>query len=437
MCGYIILVAHRVNVSNPLREITNFMSNSKSWKTKLTLLLASSLTIMAATTIAPSLPAMNQHFESTVADPDLRATLVQLVITLPALFIVIGSPIAGIVVDRFGRKPLLLISTLLYGLAGSSGIYLESLTTILLGRAMLGWAVAGIMMSATTLIADYYSGSTRTAFMGLQSGFMGLGGVLFLTLGGILAQQSWHYPFGIYLFAWLIVPLIALFIFEPHQAEPISERLSSHPYVAAETEIVVQSTPIGVMVVVYGLTMLSQIAFYLIPVQMPFFLKDLVQAVPSQTGMAIAFCTLFAAIASVNYGKIKKRIEFVIFLPLVFGLMGIGYLLVGQSSNWAQVLTGLALCGMGVGLLMPNMSIWLMTTVPEAIRGRALGGLSTAMFFGQFLSPIVTQPFTETLGLGNVYAIAGGMLLVMALGSAIFKTQLLTLTRVRVFKTRG
>jgi MFS family permease len=404
--------------------ITHSIPNSNSWKTKLTLLLVSSLTIMAATTIAPSLPAMKQYFESEIVDPDRRNTLVQLVITLPALFIVMGSPIAGIVVDRFGRKPLLLAATILYGLAGSSGIYLESLTTILVGRAMLGLAVAGIMVSATTLIADYYTGSKRVAFMGLQSGFMGLGGVLFLTLGGILAQQSWHYSFGIYLFAWLIVPLIVLFIFEPHSAE----RSVPDHYIGAETE---KAVPIGVMVVVYGLSTLIQIAFYLIPVQMPFFLKNLVGAEPSQTGMAIALCTLFAAIASVNYGKIKQHIEFVTFLPLVFGLMGIGYSLIGQSSNWAQVLTGLALCGMGVGFLMPNMSIWLMTTVPEAIRGQALGGLSTAIFLGQFLSPIVTQPWAKTLGLGKVYAIAGGILVLMALGSAIFKTQLLTLTRIR------
>jgi MFS family permease len=117
--------------------------------------------------------------------------------------------------------------------------------------------------------------------------------------------------------------------------------------------------------------------------------------------------------------------------------MGIGYLLIGQSSNWAQVLTGLALCGMGLGLLMPNMSIWLMTTVPEAIRGRALGGLSTAIFLGQFLSPIVTQPFAKILGLGKVYAIVGGILVVIALASAIFKPQLLTLTRVRTAQIRG
>jgi MFS family permease len=399
------------------------MPNPNYWTTKLTLLLASSLTVMSGATVSPSLPAMKQHFEDAIADPDLRTTLVKLVITLPALFIVIGSPIAGLVVDRFGRKSLLLLTAILYGFAGSSGLFLESLPAILVGRAILGLSVAGVMVSATTLIADYYSGSARAAFMGLQSGFMGLGGVLFLTLGGALAQQNWHYPFGIYLFAWLIVPLIILFILEPERGTP------SHPQVGAGTEN--PSMPIGVMVIVYGLTTLSQIAFYLVPVQLPFFLENLVQALPSQSGMAIALCTLFSAIASVTYGKLKRRMEFVTFLPMIFGFMGIGYLLIGQSSSWLQVLTGLAVSGMGLGILMPNMTVWLSTAVPDTMRGRALGGLSTAMFLGQFLSPIVTQPLTKTLGLGGGYAITGGVLVLVALGFAVFKSQVRYLTRSR------
>jgi MFS family permease len=398
------------------------MPNPNSWTTKLTLLLASSLTVMSGATVAPSLPAMKQQFESAIADPDLRTTLVKLVITLPALFIVIGSPIAGLIVDRFGRKPLLLITAVLYGFAGSSGLFLDSLPTILVGRAFLGLAVAGVMVSATTLIADYYSGPARAAFMGLQSGFMGLGGVLFLTLGGALAQQNWHYPFGIYLFAWLIVPLIFLFILEP-------DRTPSQPAINSESETTKPSAPIGVMAIVYGLTTISQIAFYLIPVQLPFFLDSLVKASPSQSGMAIALCTLFSAIASVSYGKLKQKMEFVTFLPIIFGLMGIGYLLIGQSSIWAQVLVGLAISGMGLGILMPNMSVWLSSTVPDAMRGRALGGLSTSMFLGQFLSPIVTQPITKSLGLGGVYAFIGGLLVFLALGFAIFKSQVRNLTR--------
>jgi MFS family permease len=395
------------------------MINTNAWTTKLTLLLASSLTVMAGATVSPALPAMKQQFESAISDPDLRATLVKLVITLPALFIVIGSPIAGTIVDRFGRKSLLLISAVLYGLAGSSGLYLENLTAILVGRAILGLAVSGVMVSATTLIADYYAGPARAAFMGLQAGSMGLGGVLFLTLGGALAQQNWHFPFGIYLFAWLIVPLIALFILEPDR----SPKASTVSTTAAAT------TPIAVLAIIYGLTTLSQIAFYLIPVQLPFFLESLVKAAPTQSGMAIALCTLFSAAASLTYGKLKQRIEFTAFLPIIFGFMGIGYLLIGQSSNWAQALVGLAVSGMGLGILMPNMTVWLSSAVADSSRGKALGWLSTSMFLGQFLSPIVTQPLTKSFGLGGTYALTGGLLTIVALGFALFKSQVRNLTR--------
>jgi MFS family permease len=145
----------------------------------------------------------------------------------------------------------------------------------------------------------------------------------------------------------------------------------------------------------------------------------------------IAFCTFFSAIASFTYGKLKQRMEFVTFLPAIFGLMGIGYLLIGQASSWLQVLTGLGIAGLGLGLLMPNMSVWLSAAVPDALRGRALGGLSTAMFSGQFLSPILTEPLTKVLGFGGTYAVTGGGLVLVALGFAVFKSQVRNLSRYR------
>jgi MFS family permease len=110
---------------------------------------------------------------------------------------------------------------------------------------------------------------------------------------------------------------------------------------------------------------------------------------------------------------------------------GISYLLIGQSTNWAQVLTGLAIARMGLGILMPNMTVWLSTAVPESARGRALGGLSTAMFLEQFLSPIISQPFAKPLGLADVYALTGGVSTTIALGFALFKSHVRNLTRSR------
>jgi MFS family permease len=67
-----------------------------------TLLALSTLTIMAGATIAPGLPRMQQHF----ADVENAGLLVRLVLTVVALSVALFSPVAGILADKFGRKPL-------------------------------------------------------------------------------------------------------------------------------------------------------------------------------------------------------------------------------------------------------------------------------------------------------------------------------------------
>jgi MFS family permease len=391
--------------------------NPNSILTKAALLGVSTLTVMSGATIAPSLPAMQDHFASV----ENAGLWVRLVLTLPALFIVIGSPIAGVIVDRLGRKPLLVVCAVLYGFAGSSGYILDSLFGILGGRALLGLAVAGVMVSATTLIADYYIGQARATFMGLQAAFMGLGGVLFLSVGGSLAEASWRYPFLIYLFAWLLLPLILISIYEPNRVS--SGQLSGENQLSNNSPI-----PINLLILIYGVTTLSQIIFYLIPVQLPFHLRSLVNATPAQSGMAIAFCTLFSAFGSISYGKVKAKLDFVSILPLIFALIGIGYTIVGLAGNYPVILFGLAIAGLGLGLLMPNMTVWVSAAVGDAVRGRALGGLSTAFFLGQFLSPIVSQPVSQNVGLGLTYAFAGVLLLVLGIGFTAMKQQVLAFT---------
>ncbi len=376
--------------------------NSNSFPTKATLLLVSTLTVMAGATIAPSLPAMQEHFKEV---PN-AALWVRLVLTLPALFIVFGSLIAGVVVDRFGRKPLLLAAVALYGLAGASGYVLNSLFHILIGRAFLGFAVAGIMVTATTLIADYYTGATRAAFLGLQAAFMGLGGVVFLSLGGFLADQNWRSPFLIYLFAWVLLPLIIWAISEPHRMTPSTQ---------GNTPGSGSGFPVKLLAFLYGVALLTQIIFYLVPVQLPFYLKELANANASQSGLAIALATLFSAMSSFFYGKIKQHFGFFSVLVLAFGLMGAGYSIIGLVNNYALVLFGLAIAGSGLGLLMPNLNLWIASEVSDAARGRALGGSTMFFFLGQFLSPLVSQPVSQAVGLGTTYALAGGLMLVCGL----------------------
>jgi MFS family permease len=326
-------------------------------------------------------------------------------LTVPALLIALGAPIAGSIIDRFGRKGLLAAAVFLYGLAGSSGYLLDSIGSILVGRVLLGLSVAGIMTTATTLIADYYLGATRAQFLGLQAAFMGLGGMVFLTLGGYLADVNWRLPFLIYLLAWFIFPLILLVLPEPNRNRS-PNRTENLP---------AEAVPWTVLIMTYGVALMSQIVFYMIPVQLPFYLQQIANANASQSGLAIALATLATSISALSYQRLKARFTFTQLYAIAFLLMGIGYLIISFVSRYNLVLVGLAIAGLGVGLLMPNMNVCLTSSTPVALRGRILGGLTTSFFLGQFISPLISQPLSQQVGLGATYGLAGGLMLGMTL----------------------
>jgi len=380
---------------------TSLQERSNTLPVKLTLFLVSTLTVMAGATIAPSLPAMRAYF----AEVPGADYLVRLALTLPALFIAIGAPFVGIAIDRVGRKPLLLASLLLYGLAGSSGFVLSTLGLILVGRAFLGISVAGIMTTATTLIADYYSGPARAQFLGLQAGFMGLGGVIFLSLGGFLADSNWRSPFLIYLAALILVPFAASLLPEPNRtlAAPSPSDLTepTNPF------------PVSLVVLTYTIALITQVVFYLIPTQLPFYLQQLVGASPSQSGLAIALATLFSATSSILYRQVKARLSFLAIYGIAFVNLALGYGLISWASSYAIILLGLAIAGLGLGLLMPNMNLCLTSITPDAFRGRVLSGITTSFFLGQFLSPLLSQPISAIVGLGATYGLAAGLMLVL------------------------
>lgn len=369
----------------------------------ITLLLTSSMTVMAGATISPALPQIQQFFR----DEPNSEFWVKLMLTLPALFTAIGAPFAGMIIDRFGRKPLLIGAVSLYGLAGGSGCVLNSLTGLLIGRAFLGLAVGAIMTTSIALIADYYQGPKRNQIMGIQAAFMGYGGVIFLTLGGFLADIGWRVPFLIYLSAFAILPLVVFSLTEPNT---VDVEQNSSLIDEASTQL-----PWGTIAFIYALTFFTMMAFYMIPVQLPFYLQTLGQSSGTQAGLAIAAATLASAIISMRYGQIKTHLSFPGVLIILYLLMGLGYIIIALATHYPIVILGLIITGLGLGLLLPNMNVWLNAKTPTAARGRVLGGLTTSMFLGQFCSPIFSQPIANFMGLGVTYGVVGVMLLILSM----------------------
>ncbi len=372
------------------------------WLRQTTLLLGSTMTVMAGATIAPALPQMHTAFQLT---PQIDL-LVKMLLSVHALFIALSAPLAGWLMDRWGRKPVLIAAVTLYGLAGSSGFYCDSLYTIYIGRAFLGIAVAGIMSGFTTLIGDYYHGDQLYRVMGLQAAFAGFGGLIFLTGGGILADLGWRYPFLIYLFAFIVLPGVVAFLYEPANKK-------NDPESTQATDREIPIPPLRRLSLIYALAFVGMLVFYMIPVQLPFYLDAMGTVSSARVGMAIGIMTLVGALSSMQFKKLKTRLSHSRIYTVFTLLMGSGYLTLSLAHSYPAVITAMVISGLGFGLLMPNINVWLVSLVPASIRGKAVGGLATCFLLGQFVSPLLIEPMVRAIGTGRSFGVTGAVLIIL------------------------
>ena len=350
-----------------------------SLKKKIVLLGVSMLAIMAGTAISPTLPAIEDAF---AGSPRVEF-LVPLVLTVTALGVVVTAPFAGVVVDRFGRKRTLIFSLGLYGVSGISGVWVDSLGGLLLGRGILGVAVGGIMTCIPTLVADYFKGAEREKFMGLQAAFMGFSGVVCIVVGGILADVGWRAPFFLFLAAFLVLPGAAFILHEPsreERADPAAARPGG------------TGKPWGTILLLYSLGFVEMVVLYFLPVKLPFHLTELFGSSATEVGVAIGCAILVSAVVSLFYGRVRLLLSYQGIFAVQFLFIALGYGVLTLAGSYGGVILGLAISGLGFGLMVPNMNVWLAEIAPAHARGRLFGGLTSCFYVGQFVSPLVAHP---------------------------------------------
>ncbi len=103
------------------------------------------------------------------------------------------SPVWGGLSDRFGRRPILLMSIIMTAASNLLFFYANSLLLLFVSRALAGAFSANIATSAA-FIADVTDEKSRSKNMGLIGAAFGLGFVLGPAIGGVAAKISEHFP---------------------------------------------------------------------------------------------------------------------------------------------------------------------------------------------------------------------------------------------------
>lgn len=366
---------------------------------KLTLLLLSMMTMMSNVAIITSLPHFSEHFPH---QPNIEL-LSRLMITVPSLSIALLAPFLGHLLQPLKRKSALTFALLLFAASGSAGLYLETMDALLASRALFGVAVAILMILTTSLVGDYFEGRARHKFMSFQSAFISFGGLLLLLCGGLLSDISWRYPFGIYLIGVLYIPLVWLFIIEPKNIV----------HTAPET------VEAGSLLPVYALAFLLMLIFYVLPTQMPFLMINGFGASGALTGVIIATAFIFNALGALTFAKLKKRFTFATIYTAGLLLISIGFVLISLVNDVHYFFGTSAIMGFSGGLMMTNVTAWMLSKTQQSSRVKSSGYLGSAFFMGQFFSPILSHPLVMEVGVQHFFFIAGCALLFMSI-SVIF-----------------
>ncbi|MFD6951436.1 MFS transporter [Nocardiopsis sp. TSRI0078] len=367
----------------------------------LLLLAASCMPILGSVLIAPVLPQMAREFASVPG----ANVLVPVVLTVPALVIGLTAIFAGALADKVDRKRVLLVAMVGYSVVGTAPLYLDTLHSIVASRVLLGLFEAAIMTCCTTLIGDYWTGTRRARYLGMQVLTTTCAATVFLLAGGLLGAWGWRAPFWLYLAALVLVLPMAALLWQPRRSENEgSVRLPWRQLLGPCT-----------------VTLFGGVVFYALIVHLSYVLDGAGVTSTGTVGLISAVMSLATAVGAGLFGRVSAVTPRVL-VPIEFGLSALGLGIVSAAPSVPVVITGAVITGFGTGLLLPTLVLWAINRLSFEQRGRGTGLWTGALFIGQFACPLVITglgvagaDLRTALGLLGAVAAAMALLLVFTM----------------------
>jgi MFS family permease len=356
------------------------------------ILVSATLTIMAGSIIAPVLNLMRDGLGVAPAS-------VGLIITTHGLFMALFSPLMGSIIDRKGARQPYIAALICYGLAGGSGLLINSFWVLLVSRACLGIALAGIFAGINVMILNMYDGIERDRVMGWRGSAQSFGGVIWPLIGGTLGAFSWRFPFAVYMLAIPIGLIAIAAVPEP----PIPQRLEPQSKGSTSVFRVFRESP--VLFVIYGLIFFGNLLLYSIVIFLPQLLESFGISSTFRIGLFITAMTASAGVTAFIYGKIRSRFSYRAIVTVAAALWTAAFATISLAPSSRIMALAVALFGVSQGLIMPTVMVWVGVVVPPSFRGRFSSYLGTFGFIGQFLSPILFAPVFMLVGLKGVFMV--------------------------------
>ncbi len=319
------------------------------------------------------------------------AFVVGLLISVFALCQLLAGPVLGQLSDRYGRKPILLISQL-GTLLGFVVLALANTLPLIFFARIIDGLTAGNISVAQAYISDNTPPERRTQAFGIIGAAFGVGMLIGPAISGFLARRSIHAP----IWAAAVLSLcsfLSTIVLLP-KGSPVASAESKReflPWKAAREAFAEPATSR-----LFWLLTLFYLAFSTFISGLALFLAGRLRwhgepFGPQQIGFYFTYAGLIGILVqTVLLKRIVTAVAEHRVILLAFGLMTVGTAGLAFSGDIVAAVLWLTMNGVGMGVLRPVIMSQISQQVPRTRQGSVMGVNQSVMAVTAIVAPLIT-----------------------------------------------
>lgn len=306
-------------------------------------LLSVSMLVAVAPAINANIPAMKEAF------PQIPLSMVEMITTIPSLFLMISVLTSGFIAKKIGYKQTIMLGLGIVAISGIIPVFIGNFYLVLFSRAALGFGIGLFNSLLIGLISYFFDGNERTTLIGYHEALGGLGGMLITYIAGQLIHVSWQAPFISYAIAipvffifWKVIPKV--------KTEDILHKNTKQFVVNEGKEGNFSIVFVFMVLIVIGATLNMTMG-----IKVSSLIVEQGYGSASDASKVIMLLSLGAMISGFLFGKMYKLFKNYI-MSVGFTITALAMFIIGISNtSWMTVLGGF-LVGFGFRVMMPCLT---------------------------------------------------------------------------------
>lgn len=334
----------------------------------------------------------------------------------------IGQPLGGTLIDKFGTRPAVLIGPVVIGLSVSVGIVTQWFWPLLVGLFIAGAADSMWMLGREVAGVDLVKANQRGRLMSGFMGFHGVGMGLGAWLGGTVGEEMGiRVVFALYTGIAAFVFLISVLIpsaERPHpapsaasgaEAEAEGSRLERLRNIYLQIDPRLRATYL-VLVFATASMMLYRMAYQaILPLRM-----DEIGLDPSDIGTLFLVVSFGSLVMIVPAGFVVDKIGRKWATVPSTAIPGIAFLLIPLTGDFGPLIAIAVLMGFSNGLSLGSVATSTYDVAPDAIRARLQAARRTVAEVGAITGPLLGGFLAVMFGAGVAFVVYAPVLLLAA-----------------------